>query len=343
MKSVFIVTVLCLAVVAAENTFPGPRPTDSAVAVQQQDPVALLLSENQSGKDSERLAYVRRCEKAADRYPESALRAALYKQIGDVYFDLNQLRYAGKWNRWYRKAAAVRPSLAKETPIGYRLQEYSRIALRRDLLTAVFAVYAFVLLAFILRFLRSRRTFDTRFFLKRCVLFLGVYAALAAAVFIVDIRIFSTLVRQKPLFAGEAIINPATAFPKPLIPLSVCDPSNASRAAVILLLGFLPIALALLYVSFGKPFSRAFLSAMVFTFCVSLWLHFLIATGSDAFLATKIVVTKSRIVYRGELGKLLRRNPAKALRACPDLLKSGNDDLEKFIKKHYPEGLSIKK
>ena len=82
---------------------------------------------------------------------------------------------------------------------------------------------------------------------------------------------------------------------------------------------------------------------MVLIFCVSLWLNFLIATGSDAFLATKIAVTKSRILFRGEPEKLLLRNPAKALRACPDLLNSGNDDLEKFIKKHYPEGLPIKK
>jgi len=338
MKSVFIVTALYVAVVAVENTFPGPRPTDSATTAQQQDPVALLLSENQSGNNSERLAYVRRCEKTADRFPESALRAELYKQIGDVYFDLNQLRYAGKWNRWYCKAVAVRPSLAKETPIGYRLQRYSGMAMRRNLLTGVFVVYAFVLLTFIVRCMRNGRMFDARFFLKRCALFFCTYAVLSSIVFTADIRLFSTLVRQKPLFTGEAIINPAAAFLKPLIPLSVCDPSNASRAVVILLLGFLPITLALLYVSFRKPFSRAFLSSMVLIFCVSLWLHFLTATGSDVFLATKIVVTKSRIVFRGEPEMLLLRNPAKALRACPDLLKSGNDDLEKFIEKHYPAG-----
>ena len=303
--------------------------------------MALLMTEDPGVTDNKRLAYAERCVIAAEHYTGSPFRAALCKRIGDVYFDLDQVRFAGKWHAWYAKAAAAQPSYIQETPVGYRLQVYSKISLRKNLLAGAFSVYGFVVCVLALRAVRNRRAFDARYFIKRCAVFLGVFTALALVVFAIDLPLFSkstgTFTEQKPLVA------PAFSFVRPFIPLSVIDSSAPARAALVFLLGFLPIVLAVFYTSFTKPYSRLFLSAMILIFCASLWLHFLITAGSDELLTSKVAVTGSRVVFSGEPEDLLLKNPGKALRANPDLLKSGNDDLEEFIGKHYPAGFPAAK
>jgi hypothetical protein len=310
--------------------------TDTDATLRQNDPVAQLLAEDQGLSAKERLAYIKRCEKAAARYPESAFRTTLCKKIGDVYFDVDQLRYARKWSRWYTKAAKADPFLLKETPIGFRLQEYSNIAKRRNLLSCVFVIYGLVLLIIGVRTIRCRCSFDIRYFFKRCAVFLGIFIVMACAAFVIDLQIFSkspdTIVERKPL------IKPASSLVRPFIPLSVMDPSAQARAAIILLLGFLPLLLAIYYASFKKQYSRILLSIIVAAFCSSLWLHFTLVAGFDEYLKPRITVTGSRVLFSGEPEKLLLQDPARALRVNPGLLKSGNEDLVKFIDKHYPEG-----
>lgn len=331
----------------ADDTAPLPwekavqtKGADTAIggaSGRQTDPVARILAEDQGLTLQERLSYVKRCEKAAKRYPESALKATLCQRIGDVYFDVDRQRYAKKWSRWYSRAAGANPSLAAETPIGFRLQEYSKIAKRKNLLAGIFAVYMFVLMTLVARTIRGRRTFDARYFLKRLLIFFGIFTAMAGLVLALDLMLFSgsidTFENQK------AFIKPVTSPVRPFIPFCVMDPTAPGRAFVVFLAGFMPIAAAVFYTSFRKTFSRIFLSLVTLIFCASLWTHFFVITGFDASLKPKVTATGSRVLFSGEPEKLLLENPAKALRACPDLLKSGNEDLEKFIKEHYPEGL----
>jgi hypothetical protein len=346
MKSAMLIIVACLLAHAGDTvSLPWEAaapvqamdsPAPQSAAALQRDPLAPYINGNQGVSAKERLAYARRCEKAAKRNPASLLRAALCKRIGDAYFDLDQLRYGKKWHSWYAEAAAAQPSLVKETPVGFRLQEYSRISLRRNLLTVVFTVYGLTFLSILVRAVRYRRDFDARSFFKRCALFGVVFAVLAVAVFAIDLRVFSKSMDIVPV--RGVLVKPVSTFVKPFIPFSVVDPSAPARAALVLVLGFLPIAPAVFYTSFKKPYSRVMLSALLLVFCVSLWLHFFIAAGFDEYLKPKITVTGSRVIFSGEPEKLLLEDPSKALRACPGLLKGGNEDLEIFLGKHYPGG-----
>jgi hypothetical protein len=201
MKSAMLIIVACLLAHAGDTvSLPWEAaapvqamdsPAPQSAAALQRDPLAPYINGNQGVSAKERLAYARRCEKAAKRNPASLLRAALCKRIGDAYFDLDQLRYGKKWHSWYAEAAAAQPSLVKETPVGFRLQEYSRISLRRNLLTVVFTVYGLTFLSILVRAVRYRRDFDARSFFKRCALFGVVFAVLAVAVFAIDLRVFS--------------------------------------------------------------------------------------------------------------------------------------------------------
>jgi hypothetical protein len=291
---------------------------------------------NQGIADEERLAYARQCADAVKRHPGSELRAALCHRIGDIYYDLGRTRYAGKWHAWYEKAAAARPSLIKETPIGFRLKEYSNIAKRKNVLAGVFAVYVLVLLSLVVRVLRSRRTFDGRMFLGRSALFFGIFTVMACAVFVIDLHCFSK--SAETVIEGKTHIRAVTTPVRPFIPFSVMDPSMPARALWILFAGYLPIATAVLYTSYQKRYSRLFLSIMTLLFCTSLWTHFIITAGFDRYLQPAITATDSRVIFSGEPEKLLLENPARALHSCPGLLKSGNEDLELFIKQHYPGG-----
>ncbi|MBN1127501.1 MAG: hypothetical protein JXA71_00840 [Chitinispirillaceae bacterium] len=345
MRLLLLVFIACLLAHAGEpGSMPwesaGPaRPTDTAAgkeAATQSDPLAPYINGDQGVSVQERLAYAGRCEKAAKRHSASPLNAALCKKIGDVYFDLDQVRYANKWHAWYAKAADARPSLVNETPVGFRLQEFRNIARRKNILTGVFAMYGIVLLSLGVRAIRSRGTFDKRFFFRRCAVFLGVFIIMAYAVFAIDLHCFSK--SAGTVFNGKAHITPITTPVRPFIPLSAMDSSALLRAAMVLMLGFLPVALVVYYTSFKKRYSRILLSIIAVAFCSSLWLHFFISTGFDEYLKPKIMATGSRVLFGGEPEKLLLENPHKALRACPGLLKSGNEDLDKFLKQHYPEG-----
>jgi len=56
-------------------------------------------------------------------------------------------------------------------------------------------------------------------------------------------------------------------------------------------------------------------------------------------MVPNVAVTKSRVIFSGELEELLLKDPQKILRANPNLLKTKNSDIPLFIKTHFPNGL----
>jgi hypothetical protein len=126
---------------------------------------------------------------------------------------------------------------------------------------------------------------------------------------------------------------------KPVIPLSALDFSNAGLAATVLLLGFFPALFALCYASFRRPYSRLFLSGMVLIAAVCLWTHFYFTRAYNALETPRSYLMDNRLYICGEPEELLVKDPRKALRANPELLNSGNEDLNEFLEKHFPEGM----
>jgi hypothetical protein len=304
-----------------------------------------LLSSNPGATIEEMLRYAHACEKTAAADLPIPAQLDLYKRTGDIYYEINMVRYAADWNKWYRRAVKLDTALANNTPIGFRFKEYKKIALRLHIISGVYFVYIGVLLFFLFRIVRNAGSFDARFFLKRLVLFLGLFIAAAVVVFTADGLLFKKICAAgggdivcawSAGVGANAILKPILSFVSPIIPFSVTE--LTARAAIILLLGFMPIALALLYVSFRRPFSRIGLFLVVFLSVAALWTHFLMVTGFDVLMNPTVLMTKSRIIYRGEPEEILLKNPEKALRANPDLLKSDNDDLAEFIRTHFPHG-----
>jgi hypothetical protein len=350
MKFLFIVLLAFInALSASPEILPQGMPntiSDNNGLYKQEDRIATILSGSQGITVDERLAYAALCEKEAASIPLSSSGVRLYQRIGDIYYELDVVRYANKWGKWYRKAIAVVPSLKKDTPIGYRLEEYSKIRLRKNLVFCSFFIYGLMLVFLLIRIFPNPGAFDFRYFIKKTAVFLLLFAVLSFIVFAADSFFFSRTIRvisnekittNPDLFPG-AILSPVIPYVKPLVPLRMMDFEPAPNAAIILLLGFLPAIIAVFYVSFKKPYNKLLLSSSIVVFILFLWMHYFLVTGTDMMFHPGIAITKSRVLYRGEPEKLLVENPLKALRANPDLLKTDNEDLKEFIKNEFPDG-----
>ena len=295
--------------------------------------IVRLLGMNVSGP-KERLEYVQECERAVARYSQTKLKAEIYRRIGDIYFTLNQFP---AMETWYRRALAIDASLKKSTSIGFRLQGYSRIKLSRFGKLAALLVLAGVLGVILVHGVMSYRLIDWRFCIRKLSVCLLIYCLLVGIVFWVD-----GLAAAKWLLSLSAPEAGKLSIVQPVIPLSMVDGSSAGRAAQILLFGFVPVLVAVFYTSFRRPRSRRFLSVIVLLAFGSLWTHFYFAQVYGPVQDGDGFVRHGRFYLRGEPEELLIRDLPKALRANPDLLKSDNDDLEEFMKVHYPDGVKQK-
>jgi hypothetical protein len=324
---------------ADPNSGTIDRSSGQVVSDNGSQTIALLLAANTGVSEQERIVYVRRCEAAAFQYPESPLRVMLYKQIGDVYFECNNIRYAPQWHKWYNMAVALDGAISKNTPVGFRLGEYHKIAARKNCIAFAVAFECLVLL-YVLGFgLKNRKSLDGLLFLKKCVMYLAVFALASAAVFFLDALLLMKIIAAGHDPFAAAFVKSATVFVKPFIPLSGMDFSAAGRAAMVLCLGFLPILLAAFCSSFSCPPRRGMTAILVVVATVAVWAHFVAVTAFDKGGNSRVFVTGTRIVYRGEPEKLLLDNPQKALRANPGILQSDNPDLKEFMEDHYPKGI----
>jgi hypothetical protein len=329
----------------AEDFRPASGSVISSKDVEQQEePITKLLNCGQGITAQERLAYIALCEKAAIQYSKSSQNSRLFQRIGDAYYELDMLHYATKWEKWYGRAISLEPGLKKETPIGYRLQEYARIAFCRNLIYISYSGYLLIGLILLFRIIRNLRSFDMRFFIKKTAIFMMLYAALSVVVLALDLfslrqtinSISTEQLKENPTHFPGAIISPVAGVVAPLFPLGII---NSPKIYIVFILGLLPVLMAVFYSSFQKAYNRWRLSTGIIIFSLSLWLNFIVISGTDELYNSNMILVKSRILFLGkEPEKLLIVNPTKALRANPAMLETKNSDLEIFIKKNFPQG-----
>jgi hypothetical protein len=303
-----------------------------ACAGAQTAPIAIdsLIAANPADR-AERLAYIAECRKALQQTSSTPLEAQLCKRIGDVYLSLED---PAQMERWYGRAIAIDPSLRTTTSIGYQLRERSKVRLGRR--GASISLAAFVALCSLVLFrgIRNRMTFDRGLFVRRCTFFVLLYGAVAALVLALDAGSAS-----RWLLGLSAAETGAREMVPPVIPLSMIDGSQPGTAALLLLCGLLPILLAAFGAAFERGRSKALLGCVVIVAAASLWAHLYFARVFGPAHQGRAFIRSGRVYVQGEPEELLLRDPHRALRANPDLLRSGNVDLEEFIKEHYPNGL----
>jgi hypothetical protein len=312
--------------------------TRSVLAAKQNDSlVVLLLATSTFGStEKEAVAYVHDCEKAIAHAPNSPRKLDMYMRIGDVYYGLKQYRHMAPW---YRRALSLNPSAEKATIIGLRLHEFAIDAIRSYILMAAYVLYGILACFLLARCISCWGWFHWLSFSKRGTLYLTLFCVLAGLVFLVDIRM-----SEKAAFTittGELHNLWPGLLIKPFIPLSIIEAQPWHGAAIILALGFLPIAIAIFYTSYKKPYSRRLICILVCLAIISTWTNYFIVSAFDGQLKPTALIMKTRLWYRGDPETLLLRDPRKALHANPDLLKSDNEDLRAFLRKNYPDGLRL--
>ncbi len=340
MKSLF--SLVFAAAILTSNSIAAPASIENGDSA-----VSKCLEANPGSGASDLLAYAKTCERVNKKFPNATMRAVLYKRIGDTYYDIDHVRQAEQWHFWYKKAAKTDPALKNSTPVGYRLQEYFKIALRKWCVRAAFIMYMLLLAALVFRAVKSRYSFDMRFFAKWTLVFFCIFSVGSVVVFLTDARSFTktgpkllspNAVSSSDPSTSTLVLRPIPPIVNPVIPFGIIDSSRPGRSLLVFLLGFVPVAFAVLYRSFRKPYSRLNLSVLVILAVVSIWGHFFAITVFDGMGNPINAVTKIRVLYSGEPEKLLLTNFPKALKANPDLLKSNNEDLSEFMENHYPNG-----
>lgn len=284
--------------------------------------------------ERDRRSYARRLADELAAHPETSLRIKALRRIGDVYYNLEMFR---DMRTWYRKVVSLDSTLARETPIGYRLQEGGKRIMGDNLRILFIGVYVAVALVLLTRVIRAWGTFDGIFFVTSLGIFMAAYAAMVTIVFAVDARLFPQLADS--LKRGVEYPVPLT---RPVIPFTVMDTSILLTAALVCGLGLLPIVLAAFYASFRKPFSRLLLLTLVLLTAVSGWGHFFLCRAYDEFMHPTAIVSHGRVILDGELETLLVEDPRKVLVADPDFTEAENTDLDIFIEEHLPDGLKGK-
>ncbi len=311
--------------------------------------ITLLLGSNPGVDEKEILSFARRCEKTAARYPEApqSIRLELYKLIGDTYFGLDEIRYARKWHRWYVRVANEDLEKAKGTPIAYRLEKYRSIGLRANLMLLTYGMFGLVFIIVLVGLVGSKGAFEGMLFLRRLLIFLGVYIISAAAVFAADAWFFHSSGARFVSDESEcgcsddertvASVKPVPAFVRPTVPLSFIDTCNALPAARAVVLGFIPIAVCCFFFSFRGKAGKTVSLLVAVSSALAVWSWFFLTSVFDPALESRAALTPARVIFRGELEKIILENPHKVLRANPNLLKTKNVDLPIFIKTHFPE------
>jgi tetratricopeptide (TPR) repeat protein len=282
-------------------------------------------------KEKEKRAYISQLQEVLDKNSGSLLELKFSKQIGDVYYSMESYR---PMIRWYRKAVAIDSTIEKETPIGYRMETGRKVLLRKSVLTGIYIIYCIIILIIIATIFRLK-SLQGKLFLRRLLIGVPAFIIIAAITLFLDFKISSGTI-------ASALSKSDVFFPKPIVPFSIFDSSCIKDLSIILLFGFLPVLLSILYTSFRNNHSRKLLFILLPLTIISTWSHYIINKVYDERLNKRAVITKSHIYFDGELEKLLPSNPQKVLKANPNLLKSNNKDLEIFIKENKPQLLNGK-
>ena len=290
-------------------------------------PHAVLLKIPWRSKtEKEKQDYADQLEDILRKKPDSMLKLKFSRQIGDVYYNMEKY---GPMMKWYRKAAAVDSNIVRDTPVGYRMNIGKKVMLRQKQIYAIYAVYVIIIILLLLSIYWSR-DFRTALFLRRIIICIPVFLVIAVITLLFDFALTSGSI--------EAVLSESdVSVPKPIIPFSVFDISFIKGLMIILILGSLPILISIFYTSFKKQISKILVIIIIFLTVVSTWSHFILLKVFDNKLNKRAATSNSHIYFDGELEKMLVDNPKKVLKTKPDLLSSGNKDLNHFIKEKKPE------
>ena len=107
-----------------------------------------------------------------------------------------------------------------------------------------------------------------------------------------------------------------------MVPLSVLDDSNANIPHLLLILGFVPLLLSLLYVSFQKKYSKILLIFSMLMLSATGWVHFFLNVAYDEHLEADLFYMNDRFFMDGEMEDILKDYPEKAKQANPEHFKN---------------------
>ena len=292
---------------------------------------ALLKIAWRSKTEREKQDYADQLEDILRKNPDTMLKLKFSKQIGDIYYTMEKY---GPMMQWYRKTAAVDSNIVRNTPIGYRMNIGKKVMFRQKLIHAIYAGYVIIIILLLLSIYRHR-DFRAVHFLRRIIICVPVFLVIAVITFLLDFALTSGSI--------EVVLSESDlGVPKPIIPFSVFDISFIKGLMIILILGSLPILIAVFYTSFKKQISKLLVIIVLFLTVVSTWSHFILVEVFDTQLNKRAATSNSHIYFDGELEKMLVDNPKKVLKAKPALFSSGNEDLNHFVKEKKPELLQGK-
>ncbi|MBF0429705.1 MAG: hypothetical protein HQK83_00385 [Fibrobacteria bacterium] len=292
-------------------------------------PVANILQTKwHNTSEEQKRQYITTLQQTLEEYPSTSLKLRVFKTIGDVYYSLKKYRLM---RSWYKKAVMIDSSIAKNTPVGYRILRGEKFIMRDNTVYAAYGAYFIILCIIIFRIMRYRKNFDYFLFLKKTVLFLVLYGLASGLIGYLDAQTFLDTAVQLAVEEPQVV--------SPAVPLSIFDNSFWPKGIWVLVLGFIPVLLIILYTSFKATSSFFALATIIFLSVTAIWGHLFIVYGYDEAMMPQHYFRTMRIYFDGELEKVLTENPQKAINANPGILNSDNIDLNMFLKNHFPNGL----
>jgi hypothetical protein len=193
----------------------------------------------------------------------------------------------------------------------------------------VYLIYVIIGIVLAVRLYTGRFSILWPQFFKRLLYILPIFIVISLLIFIIDFAVTSDGII-------EACSQHRYLLPFPIVPFSIADVTAASQLAVLISLGVLPTVLAMLFTAVNRPYSRIILILVIIGTVASTWTHFLLYT-TDERRWNRAVISGSHVYLSGELETLLLENQEKVQQANPEIMKSDNSDLKKFISEHQIE------
>jgi len=283
-----------------------------------------LLRVNYLRKDAlEKQAYLKELELVLKQYPDTELKKETLRRIGDVAYLLQD--YSTMMEH-YQEVLKIAPQLEKSTPIGFRLYIANALLLRKRLGYFCAGIYFIVLIILLVRAWCSR-SFEFRFFGKKLLIAGGIYLVAAFAIILLDQKTTPAHLYQLQA-AGEI------AYQKPLVPFGFQDILPDEIFLTALIVGFIPILYALIYISFKKQPSRIGLIFLILLLTSACWTHFALEFVYDTRMQPRGFFSGTHFYFRGELDQIIENSADKILEAAEKIPEPDRTKLKELIKTH---------
>jgi hypothetical protein len=309
--------------------FEKARPGDVAAASEPETGeqlIARLLEEYPStGTLKANLGYVRRCERALEKYPSTPQTKEICRRIGEIYWSIGKFR---QMEHWSRRAIALDSEMAKTTPIGFYLEKYEKMKFKRNGIAAGGAVLVCMLALVAAAMVRRGRMVAWPSLVRTLVIFFVLYALAAGLVLHIDYARSAQWALQLDREKADLL-----SIILPIIPLNFIDDSQIGYSALALLLGFFPVLLAIVLSSMARPWSRLSIAGITLGSALSLWTLFYFILAYSRMQEYRGFAAQGRWYFLSDPQPILEKYPQKALRANPDLLKCGDSDILRHFQK----------